>query len=766
MVYKMPRPGKEGNGYRHSHLRLKEIFTHNVAAELHKEDDRLHTETTRPKEGKDDEYSKEDNIHCIQKKDSNKGYTEEVEEYSIKDHYTKKKNSNNTKFTKEKTSIDPKIVKACWEKADEYVNQIIKAQDAAIDHNTNASDREIKEKASKRNFYHKAEAQIRPDICNSSEQPSEQANDYSDCNLKEEIDSSSDQDTTACPSDQSTDNSLSYSQVFSEIYEESITRQQRAEKLCRAYNLSKSPDYAEYRSYRTDEESEPSTFRSLSSECFSDVARNPENTDNQATDVLNYDSIKAKIVASLETLYNPEHEEQQAGPEEETTATNSTVDSECSSVSGNISQDSDDQSSGELDYDALIQEQLRIINEYENKDALDSVRSSFRRSITSDVVEFDSGQSGESEAQSHCSSNGELSPRLSPRQLASSSSSTRSLKELNAGPSQLYSFRSLKDRCEYSSRGISRTKSEVFRKINENISPQRDQLTDQEEIAEAESSDRDMTDDTDYRTYSDSSTTSTISLASVRTDCLCSSTRHHHYHHHRRQRRLESVPKAYQDRGSSPINIKTARFSPMSETVDSQNEKSKDSFSTKSIASIAVQYPSDDEQKVPKKSRSRLGLSFYNADEALIELADFSCPLVMGENSDYLDLTISTDEDHISAKLLAAALTSRSKSRSTRAGSTPRDAHESIMSCKPRVAFKRRSEPEEAHCRKNRLYWIADSILSDSLQRYQQITVEYELARGDDDDDPLHFDISREIQTLEFNKKFQHQLQALKEIFQ
>ncbi|XP_026850732.1 uncharacterized protein LOC6591803 [Drosophila persimilis] len=750
----MPRSGKEGNGYRHSNLRLKEIFTHN-------EDDRLHTETTRAKKGKDDEYSKEDNIHYIQKEDSNKGYTEEVEEYSIKDHYTKKKNSNNTKFTKEKTSIDPKIVMACWEKADEYVNQIIKAQDAAIDHNTNASDRELKEKASKRNFYHKAEAQIRPDICYSSEQPSEQANDYSDSILKEEIDSSSDQDTTACPSDQSTDNSLSYSQVFSEIYEESITRQQRADKLCRAYNLSKSPHYAEYRSYRTDEESEASTFRSLSSECFSDVAHNPEEADDQATDVLNYDSIKAKFVTSLETFYNPEHEEQQAGPEEETTATNSSVDSECSSVSGNISQDSDDQSSGELDYDALIQEQLRIISEYENKDALDSVRSSFRRSITSDVVEFDSGQSGESEAQSHCSSNGELSPRLSPRQLASSSSSTRSLKELNAGPSQLYSFRSLKDRCEYSSRGIP-IKSQELRKINENISPQRDQLTDQEEILEAESSDREMTD----RTYSDSSTSSTISLASVRRDYLCGSTGHHHYHHHRRQRRLESVPKAYRDRGSSPINIKTARFRPMSETVDSQNEKSTDSFSTKSIASIAIQYPSDDEQKDPKTSRSCLGVSLYNADEALVELADFNCPLVMGESSDYLDLSISDDEDHITSKLLAAALTSRSKSRSTSARSTPKDDHESIMSCRPRVAFKRRSETEEGHCRKNRLYRIAEGILSASLQRYQHMTVEYEMASGDDDDDPLHFDISCKIQTLEFNKKFQHQLHSLKEIFQ
>ncbi|EDW34364.1 GL22215 [Drosophila persimilis] len=651
----MPRSGKEGNGYRHSNLRLKEIFTHN-------EDDRLHTETTRAKKGKDDEYSKEDNIHYIQKEDSNKGYTEEVEEYSIKDHYTKKKNSNNTKFTKEKTSIDPKIVMACWEKADEYVNQIIKAQDAAIDHNTNASDRELKEKASKRNFYHKAEAQIRPDICYSSEQPSEQANDYSDSILKEEIDSSSDQDTTACPSDQSTDNSLSYSQVFSEIYEESITRQQRADKLCRAYNLSKSPHYAEYRSYRTDEESEASTFRSLSSECFSDVAHNPEEADDQATDVLNYDSIKAKFVTSLETFYNPEHEEQQAGPEEETTATNSSVDSECSSVSGNISQDSDDQSSGELDYDALIQEQLRIISEYENKDALDS----------------------------------------------------------------------------------------------------RDQLTDQEEILEAESSDREMTD----RTYSDSSTSSTISLASVRRDYLCGSTGHHHYHHHRRQRRLESVPKAYRDRGSSPINIKTARFRPMSETVDSQNEKSTDSFSTKSIASIAIQYPSDDEQKDPKTSRSCLGVSLYNADEALVELADFNCPLVMGESSDYLDLSISDDEDHITSKLLAAALTSRSKSRSTSARSTPKDDHESIMSCRPRVAFKRRSETEEGHCRKNRLYRIAEGILSASLQRYQHMTVEYEMASGDDDDDPLHFDISCKIQTLEFNKKFQHQLHSLKEIFQ
>ncbi|XP_041450957.1 uncharacterized protein LOC111068335 [Drosophila obscura] len=589
-----------------------------------------------------------------------------------------------------------------------------------MDHNIKELDSELREKVSKRNFYHKAEAQIRPDVCyTSEEQPSEETIDYSDSNQKEEIDAASDQDISgSCTSDQSTDNSLSYSQVYSEIYEESIVRQQRADKLCRAYHLNKSPihktreghssDYPEDWAYRTDGESQPSIDRSLSSEAWSDVAQHPEES---GTDELSYDSIKTKLSAFLESLDKPDSEEQQTDSEEE----NSSVEAE----------DSDDQSFGELDYDALIQEQLRIINEYKTKDAIDSVRSSYRRSITSDVAEFDSEQSGENEAQSCCSSNGELSPKLSPRELVSSSScSPRSLQEF-------HSYRS----------------------------------AEQKQISQAECSDREMADDTGYPTCSESSTRSTISRSSLPTDYLCRGTRHHHQ---RRQRRCGSVPKTYQDRGNSPISIKTARCSSLSEKVNSKSEGSKDCFITRSIASIGLQYPSDVEQKVPKKPRSPLGLRFYNADEALMELPDCNAYAIMDENSDYLDLSVVAKEDQISAKLLAAALTTKSRNKSTRRRTTPTEdtCHQSILNCMSSVIFKRRSEPERDHRKKDRLYWIAERILSASLQRCQDIPMEYVMARAHDDD-RLRVDISsREIRTLEFHKKFQQQVQALEQIFQ
>ncbi|SPP84579.1 uncharacterized protein LOC117586296 [Drosophila guanche] len=593
------------------------------------------------------------------------------------------KHSDSTKCTTE-------FVKVCWETADEYVNQIIKAQDADIDHNIKESDIECKEKVSKRNFYHKAEAEVRPDICyTSEEQPSEETNDYSDSNPKEEIRSESDPETTSCSSQKSTDTSLSYSQVYSEIYEESTRRQQRADRLCRVFNLNKfreeySSGYPAEWAHRTEEDSEPYTDRSWSSETWSDVAHY-----RRATNV----SIKPKVSGFMETFHSPDCGEQQK-EQEEKTATNSSVDS------------------ADAPEDCNDQEPLRIISEYENKDALDSVRSSFGRSIDSDELEFDSEQIGESEGQT---------PQPSPR----------SLKDFHAGPSH----------CQISSQ------------------------KDQKEISQAERSDREMTDDTSYPASSESSTRSTIHRSSLPRDNLCCGTRHHHQRHRRRPRRPKSVPKKYQDRGNSPINIKMARCSSNSEKVDSKTEGNQDCLITRSMASIGTQCQSDCEGNGPKTARSPLGLRIYNADEALMELPDTKGYVVMDENSCFLDLSASANEDQIRAKLLAAALTStRSGNKRRRERITPNDdtCHRSIKNCMPSVIFKRRTEPVKDIFNKDRLYWIAESILRASEQRYQDIPMEYPISRGYDAD-RLHVD--REIRGLEFNKRFQQQLRALEEIF-
>ncbi|XP_034660966.1 uncharacterized protein LOC117896632 [Drosophila subobscura] len=667
----MPLAGKEGNENRNSNLQFGEAFNHSDADE--------NTEKKLPEEASKTEKHCEGEIcNVLSEEDSKR---------------TQNKHSDNTKCTTEQTPIDREIVKVCWDRADEYVNQIIKAQDADIDHNIKESDIECKEKVSKRNFYHKAEAEVRPDICyTSEEQPSEETNDYSDSNPKEEIRSESDPDTTSCTSEKSTDASLSYSQVYSEIYKESKRRQERADRLCRVFNLNKSrwgysSGYPEEWAHRTEEDSEPYTDRSWGSETWSDVAHYP-----RATNV----SIKPNVRGFLETFHSPECKDQQREQIEET-ATNSSVDS------ADTPEDSNDQ------------KPLRIIREYENKDPLDGVRSSFRRSIDSDLsVELDSEQIGECKVQT---------PERSPRELVSSSScSPRSLEDFHAGPSQVhYEVRSQKDQKE-------------------------------------------MTDDTSYPACSESSTRSTISRSSLPRDNLCCGTRHHRHRHRRRRRRVKCVPKKYQDRGNSPINIKMARCSSISEKVDNKNEGSQDCLITRSMASIGTQYQSDCEVNAPKTARSPLGLRIYNADEALMELPDIKGYVVMDENSCFLDLSASANEDQIRAKLLAAALTTRSGNKCRRDRITPTDdtCHRSIQNCMPSVIFKRRSEPVKDIFNKDRLYWMAESILRASEQRYQDIPMKYPISRGYDAD-RLHVD--REIRCLEFNKKFQQQLQALEEIF-
>ncbi|BFF90022.1 uncharacterized protein DMAD_08629 [Drosophila madeirensis] len=667
----MPLAGKEGNENRHSNLQFGEAFNHSDADE--------NTEKKLPEEAsKTEKHCEEEICNVSSEEDPEK---------------TQEKHSENSKCTTEQTPIDREIVMVCWDRADEYVNQIIKAQDADIDHNIKESDIECKEKVSKRNFYHKAEAEVRPDICyTSEEQPSEETNDYSDSNPKEEIRSESDPETTSCSSEKSTDTSLSYSQAYSEIYKESKRRQQRADRLCRVFNLNKyrgenSSGYPEEWAYRTEEDSEPYTDRSLSSETWSDVAHFP-----RATNV----SIKPNVRGFLETYETfPECEDQQREQIEETGTTSSADSSDTPKHSNE-------------------QEPLRILRECENKDPLDNVRSSFRRSIDSDTLELDTEQIGECVVQT---------PERSPRELVSSlSCSPRSLDDFHAGPSQ----------------------------VHYEVSSQKDQ--------------KELTDDTSYPACSESSTRSTISRSSLPRDNLCRGTRHSRQRHLQRRRRLKSVPKKYQDRGNSPINIKMARCSRISEKVDNQNERSQDCL-IRSMASIGTQCNSDCEVNAPKTARSPLGLRIYNADEALMEFPDMKDYVVLDENSCFLDLSASANEDQIRAKLLAAALTttrSGNKRRRDRINPIDDTCHRSMKNCMPSVIFKRRSEPVKDIFNKDRLYWMAESILRASEQRYQDIPMEYPISRGYDAD-RLHVD--REIRGLEFNKKFQRQLQTLEEIF-
>jgi len=97
------------------------------------------------------------------------------------------------------------------------------------------------------------------------------------------------------------------------------------------------------------------------------------------------------------------------------------------------------------------------------------------------------------------------------------------------------------------------------------------------------------------------------------------------------------------------------------------------------------------------KSKSFLSLKIYDADEALLEIPkDFEGPAIfLDDDADFLDITLTDDEEKIRAKLMAAALTTKKSSSSFSAESSlksRRSTEPSVLSYKPSVIFTRRSE--------------------------------------------------------------------------
>ncbi|KMZ01517.1 uncharacterized protein LOC6726747 isoform X2 [Drosophila simulans] len=191
------------------------------------------------------------------------------------------------------------------------------------------------------------------------------------------------------------------------------------------------------------------------------------------------------------------------------------------------------------------------------------------------------------------------------------------------------------------------------------------------------------------------------------------------------------------------------------------------------------------------KSKSFLTLKIYDADEALMEIPeDFEGPaIVLDDDADFLDITLTDDEEKIRAKLMAAALTTRKSTSSISPNSSSlrnRPPTEPIsLSYKPNVIFTRRSEVIEdnyAPRPNDRVALLAEKFLQSfsesATNDYGWKPSEQEVTSADSisqlfnengvtksgGDTPLCGD--RQLLSVEFNRKLQRQLKVIVESFQ
>ncbi|KAH8374514.1 hypothetical protein KR200_000253, partial [Drosophila serrata] len=205
---------------------------------------------------------------------------------------------------------------------------------------------------------------------------------------------------------------------------------------------------------------------------------------------------------------------------------------------------------------------------------------------------------------------------------------------------------------------------------------------------------------------------------------------------------------------------------------------------------------SDDESKpttdsLKIKSKNGLSLRIYNADEALMEIPeDFQGPaVILDDDADFLDITLTDDEEHIRAKLMAAALTTRTSNPSSSANSSRKsrrsiDSTSSILSYKPSVIFSRRSEVEENSTpRTDRVSLLAERVLRACANPYTE-TAKWQplgtpktkwqpleerecskLAASILDDRENTLNGALQLLTQDFNRKLQRQLKEIAESF-
>ncbi|KAH8243252.1 hypothetical protein KR032_005942, partial [Drosophila birchii] len=191
------------------------------------------------------------------------------------------------------------------------------------------------------------------------------------------------------------------------------------------------------------------------------------------------------------------------------------------------------------------------------------------------------------------------------------------------------------------------------------------------------------------------------------------------------------------------------------------------------------------------KPKNGLSLRIYNADEALMEIPeDFQGPaVILDDDADFLDITLTDNEDHIRAKLMAAALTTRASNPSSSVNTSRKsrrstDSTSSILSYKPSVIFSRRSEVDEQNApRTDRVSLLAERVLRACANPYTEPSKWQPLATPKTNWQPLQeSDYSKlaasnlddrestlngalQLLTQDFNRKLQRQLKEIAQSF-
>ncbi|KAH8344056.1 hypothetical protein KR084_003830, partial [Drosophila pseudotakahashii] len=203
-----------------------------------------------------------------------------------------------------------------------------------------------------------------------------------------------------------------------------------------------------------------------------------------------------------------------------------------------------------------------------------------------------------------------------------------------------------------------------------------------------------------------------------------------------------------------------------------------------------VSLSNKDETKTPSsevaKSKSFLSLRIYDADEALMEMPkDFEGPaIVLDDDADFLDITLTDDEEQIRAKLMAAALTTRKSTSNTSLKSRRSIKPSPVISYKPSVIFTRRSEAIDEHYvpqQNDRVALLAERFLNSFSESSSNEPVWQPLAKEVTSTDPASKTFEerevtkknsqtppltdRQLLSEEFNRKLQRQLKVIAESF-